>query len=184
MANVIHVKRAKSKVGTVASLMTRPAITVSPDLSLDSLQQLFVQRGLSRVPVVDVDGRAIGLIGKTDLINDRVLGPDPADERPEQRLGSGAVLSLSGAQIHAEPRTVEDVMTKGAVTVAADQPLWVAAELMADCALHGLPVVDGEGIVVGMVRRSTSCAGSRAARERGPCGLAFRWSWERRSGSR
>ena len=141
MSKVISIKRVKAKSGTVAALMTRPAVTVRPDLSLESLQDLFVERGLSRVPVVDGRGRAVGVIAKTDLINDRADALDTSEEEGPVR----------GSHVHAEPRTVEELMTKNVVTVRADAPLWIAAELMADRALHGVPVVDTRQVVVGML---------------------------------
>jgi CBS domain-containing protein len=139
MSKVISLKH-KPKPETVSALMTRPAITVRPDLSLETLQQLFLERGLSRVPVVDETGRAIGVVAKTDLIAHQA---DQGDTHEEVRDFNG--------HVHDEPRTVDDVMTKSVVTVPADAPLWVAAELMAERALHGLPVVNREDVVIGVI---------------------------------
>jgi CBS domain-containing protein len=140
MTKLISLKRAKSKAGTVSTLMTRPAITVRPDLRLETLQQLFLERGLSRVPVVDESGRAIGVVAKTDLIRHQV---DEGDTHEEVRDFNG--------HVHNEPRTVDDVMTRSVVTVPAEAPLWVAAELMSAQALHGLPVVNHDDVVIGVI---------------------------------
>lgn len=48
--------------GDVASLMTRDVMTCRPGDRLDQLVLTMLQRGLRRIPVVEPDGRLVGLI--------------------------------------------------------------------------------------------------------------------------
>ena len=47
--------------------------------------------------------------------------------------------------------TVEEAMTSHVVTVSPESPVTVAARVMRDSGVSGLPVVDGDGCVVGIV---------------------------------
>ena len=47
--------------------------------------------------------------------------------------------------------TVEEAMTSQVVTVSPESPVTVAARVICDSGMSGLPVVDGEGFVVGIV---------------------------------
>ena len=49
---------------------------------------------------------------------------------------------------------VADVMTMDPITVAADAPVEVAEQLLASYRISGLPVVDGDGQLVGVVSRT------------------------------
>ena len=52
----------------VAMLMSRDVVTVKPDMPIDQLTQLFLDRGISGAPVIDETGNPIGIISKTDLV--------------------------------------------------------------------------------------------------------------------
>ena len=51
-------------------------------------------------------------------------------------------------------QTVRDVMTKGAVSVPADSPISEAARLLDTYRISGLPVVDRDGQLVGVVSQT------------------------------
>lgn len=139
----------KTAVRAVKSIMTRPAFSVRPELSLESLEAMFVERDLSRAAVTDERGQLIGIVTKTDLVRDHSDGGDATlDNLAPLRREGGADEALS---LRGEPRTVADVMTRKPITVAADAPIWFAAALMSDRGVHGLPVVKKTGQLVGMI---------------------------------
>lgn len=51
---------------TVADIMTRQVVTVSPDASLDEVAALLASKAIDRVPVV-ADRRIVGIVSRTDL---------------------------------------------------------------------------------------------------------------------
>ncbi|MBI4772670.1 MAG: CBS domain-containing protein [Deltaproteobacteria bacterium] len=57
---------SKIKIG---SIMTPDPITVPPDYTVEEVAQILRERGISGVPVVETDGRLVGIITKNDLFN-------------------------------------------------------------------------------------------------------------------
>jgi CBS domain-containing protein len=54
---------------TAADLMTRPAVTTSPDELVSTVARLMSRRKLRRVPVVDGRGRLVGIICRSDVLS-------------------------------------------------------------------------------------------------------------------
>ncbi len=80
----------------IGEIMTRGAVTVRADNSLEQLVALFLEQGISRVPVVDDDGRAIGIASKTDLVIDQYERAIPRSARLVQ-AGAAATCTRSRA---------------------------------------------------------------------------------------
>ena len=54
---------------TVGDIMTRPAITGVPEMTIGDISTLFVDRRINRLPIIDTDGRPVGIVTRTDLAN-------------------------------------------------------------------------------------------------------------------
>jgi CBS domain-containing protein len=61
--------RAKAVGDLAADLMTAPAITTRPDASIVEAARLMDTEHVKRLPVVDRDGRLIGIVTRRDLLN-------------------------------------------------------------------------------------------------------------------
>ncbi|WP_280448828.1 CBS domain-containing protein [Nocardia brasiliensis] len=59
----------RSPALTAADLMTAPAVTVQPELTLTAVSALLARRGLEHLPVVDADGRLVGTVSRKDLLS-------------------------------------------------------------------------------------------------------------------
>jgi CBS-domain-containing membrane protein len=60
---------------TVGDIMTRPAITGVPEMTIGDISALFVDRRINRLPIVNADGRPVGIVTRTDLAHSySVLG--------------------------------------------------------------------------------------------------------------
>ena len=139
---------AKTNAGTasgtpVSKIMSREVVTVRSGTSLDSVVELMLLRGLSRVPVVDEKKRPLGIVSKTDLVEDSHAKGDVLEET--------APRGESGFHIHVEAGIVDEVMTKTVVSVDEDASIEQVAELMVSRHVHGLPVVNAKGELVGFV---------------------------------
>ncbi|HXH05284.1 MAG TPA: CBS domain-containing protein [Vicinamibacterales bacterium] len=65
---VRHVAEGHRDDCTVAAHMTRdPVETVRPDDDIDTLAEAMKRRGIRRVPVVDAEGRLVGIVAQADL---------------------------------------------------------------------------------------------------------------------
>jgi CBS-domain-containing membrane protein len=52
---------------TVGDIMTRPAITGVPEMTIGDISALFVDRQINRLPIINTDGRPVGIVTRTDL---------------------------------------------------------------------------------------------------------------------
>jgi CBS domain-containing protein len=53
---------------SIYEVMTKPAVTVHPDMNIKYASALFGRLGLSRAPVIDHDGTVIGIVSYTDMV--------------------------------------------------------------------------------------------------------------------
>jgi CBS domain-containing protein len=128
----------------VSKIMSREVITVRSGTSLESVIELMLARGLSRMPVVDDRRRPVGIISKTDVVEES-HDRDDLEELP--RRGEEG----RGFHLHREGATVDEVMTPTVLSVADTASVEQVAELMVSRHVHGLPVVDSRGELAGFV---------------------------------
>jgi acetoin utilization protein AcuB len=127
---------------TIHQLMTRSPVTVRPDTGVDELNRLFRAHDFGAFPVVDEHGSLCGIVTKLDLL--RMI-------RPEGRRRLAGHRGLKG-------KRVDDIMSRGVLTVTPHDRAETAADLMIEHRLRNLPVVDrrnrGKLRVVGMLSRT------------------------------
>ena len=134
----------------VSKIMTPEVISVRAGTSIESVVELMLARGLSRVPVVDEADRPLGIISKTDLIEESHDRGDDGEQAARPRRFDKWV-EPRGFHEEAPPRNVEEVMTKTVISVDATASVARAAELMVSRHVHGIPVVSRRGELVGFV---------------------------------
>jgi CBS domain-containing protein len=61
-------EQAKAEGVTAADLMTRPAVTITPDDTVEHAARLMYSRRVKRLPVVDAAGRLVGIVSRTDIL--------------------------------------------------------------------------------------------------------------------
>ena len=127
----------------VSKIMSRDVVTVQSGTSLESVVELMLSRGLSRVPVVDAQEHPLGIISKTDVVEEsHERGDDgETDQKGAQR----------GFHVHPEGTIADEVMSRTLITVPADASVSRVAELMVSRHVHGVPVVAKDGGLVGFV---------------------------------
>jgi CBS-domain-containing membrane protein len=75
--------RAKADSDEARDLMTSPALTVTTDVSLPAVAKMMDEERVKRLPVVDDQGRLVGIISRRDLL--RVYLRDDAAIRDDIR---------------------------------------------------------------------------------------------------
>lgn len=60
--------KRKSECGKVEDMMTAPAVTVQKEMSINRVATLLVEKKINRVPVVDKEGKLIGIVSRADLV--------------------------------------------------------------------------------------------------------------------
>lgn len=134
---------------TVADVMTREVVTVRPDTPMRELVEDLVNRPFRAVPVVDEEGRVVGIVTNGDLVR---RGGLPVRLELLQTFDTPA-LHAQLARLAEPHREAREVMTSPAVTVRPEMDVRHVAELMVRRRLKRLPVVDEAGRLVGIVSR-------------------------------
>jgi len=86
---------------TAADLMTRNVVTIRADASVAAAARIMVERGVKRLPVIDLAGRVIGVVCRVDVL--RVFLR--TDESIRQEISNGLLneLPLLGrGRVHVE----------------------------------------------------------------------------------
>jgi CBS domain-containing protein len=68
----------KTAATTAADLMTRTVVTTSPDADLPSTARRLLESGCRRLPVIDADGRLVGIVSRRDLLAPAYGYPAPS----------------------------------------------------------------------------------------------------------
>jgi len=131
--------------------MTKEVLSVSPETLVSDLAKTLVGKKISGVPVVDADGRLVGIVTQSDLV-----------ERA-QELELPPALNILDFHLYLEVpshffrklekmlgATVGDIMSPKPVTVSPDTPVPRLAALMDRQKVHTLPVLEG-GKIVGII---------------------------------
>jgi CBS domain-containing protein len=77
---------------TAADLMSAPAITIRVDAAPAAALRLMLEHGIKRLPVVDVDGRLVGLLGRGSLLRG-LMPPAPPPTQAAASISSAPVAS-------------------------------------------------------------------------------------------
>ena len=83
VAKVTAFSRSPQQV-RVFEVMTKPCITVNPDLGVEYVARLFTQTGIQRAPVIQ--GELLGIISMTDILTKVNVGEPSHDARLEQEI--------------------------------------------------------------------------------------------------
>lgn len=136
----------------VGDVMTRQVVSVGPEAPLKEVARLMVEHMVSGIPVVEADGKVIGVVSEADfLVKER--GTGAVRRRPlAWLLGESRATRATLAKVTAV--AARDAMTAPAITIAADRPVREAADLMVERRVNRLPVVDAAGVLVGIVTRA------------------------------
>jgi CBS-domain-containing membrane protein len=120
----------------VADHMTRDARTVSRDVTLRELEDLFEQDGFNAYPVEE-SAQVVGLVSKFDFLACFVFSPATMIPRYDDLMN----------------QTVANIMTPDFIYVGGDTKLTRVLQLMVDHRIRSMPVIEGEHRLVGMISR-------------------------------
>jgi CBS domain-containing protein len=132
----------------VKDIMTADVVAVRADAPYRNMAAMFRMHRVSGFPVVDDDGRVVGVVSETDLLATDALAPAAG-----ARSGRPAWLPRRKQAPSGGP-TAGDLMTRPAVTIGPDELARRAARLMYSRKLGRLPVVDRDGRLVGILSRA------------------------------
>jgi tRNA nucleotidyltransferase (CCA-adding enzyme) len=122
-----HLERHVSPAATVAGIMSKDPLILTPDTSVDEAHRLMQRYGYEGYPVVS-DDEVVGLLNRREV--DRAIS-------------------------HGLDMTVESLMAAGDVSIQTDASLEALQSLMGKSGWGQIPVVDSEkGDIIGIVTRT------------------------------
>jgi CBS domain-containing protein len=128
----------------VVDVMTAPAVAVGPETPLKNVAELLASSGFSGVPVVDAQQHVLGVVSEADIL---------VKERGQLERGRrrGKARRMWAKQ---DARTAAEAMSWPVFTIGSTARIDVAAATMLDRDVNRLPVVDGEGVLIGIITRA------------------------------
>ncbi|HEX9623725.1 MAG TPA: CBS domain-containing protein [Streptosporangiaceae bacterium] len=128
----------------VKDVMTTQVVAVRRGATFKEMAATLRQFRVSAFPVIDDDGKVIGVVSEADLLAKEALA-DP-----------GVITGLLHHKdlVKAGALTAGDLMTHPAVTVRPEDSVEHVARLMFNLRLKRLAVVDAGGCLVGVISRT------------------------------
>jgi len=149
--------REKAAGDVAGEVMTAPAVTVTADMSVIEAARMMEEKEIKRLPVVDVQGRVVGIVSRRDLLK-VFLQPDP-----EIRAEVLEQVFRRGMWIDERPLSVE--VAEGVVTLGGE----LDAKSLIPIAVRLTRAVDGVVDVVDQLTyRYDDTADRRASRYMSP----------------
>ncbi len=114
--------RARFDAVTVGEAMSTPAQTITPDRPLAEVATIMLAEGVNRLPVVDRNGKLVGLVSRGDLVR--------AFARPDDEIRREIEEDVICRTLWLDPATLEVTVANGIVTLAGEVASAAAAELL------------------------------------------------------
>lgn len=120
--------------------MSKSPVTAKPATSIMKAAKLMKENGFGRLPVVDDNGRLVGIVSDRDI--------------KEASPSKATTLDMHELYYLLSEIKVGDIMTKTVVSIGPDDTVEKAAVLMLRHNVGGMPVIGADGIVVGVITDS------------------------------
>jgi CBS domain-containing protein len=135
----------------VGRIMTTDVVAVRPETPYKETVERLVGSDVSGLPVVDDDGRLLGIVTESDLVAKEAYG----GRRPR---ALALLADLLSARDHhwvtkAAGWTAADVMTKRVTICLPSEDVRLVARRMLERGVKRMPVVDDRGALVGIISR-------------------------------
>ncbi len=152
--------RLQGRLGTLAAkdVMTRQLITVEETAKIADAIQSLKEHHVSGAPVIDDQGKLVGILSLADLVSPSPAGSDNQNQPPTALAHGYADFTTWDLFDRANPvdqetatETVGTRMSRSITSVTDDAPLIEVARAMCNGHWHRVPVVNSEGALCGII---------------------------------
>lgn len=140
----------------VRQVMETSLVTVRPETPIAQVIDTMLTASFRALPVVDAQGRLVGMIGTRDLLTAGVLPVRRGIARAAQALDDQTAQTLSASleQARQRPQVAANVLNPHVRSLRPEQSVREAAQVMLETGLRALPVVESDGRLLGMLTRA------------------------------
>lgn len=121
----------------IRNWMTKEVITVSPETSMLKASKLMKEHDIKRLPVIDTENHVVGIVSDRDI---KAASPSKA-----------TTLDMHELYYLLSELKIKSIMTPNPTTVSPTDTVESVAMLMEEHGFGGIPVVDDEGKLVGII---------------------------------
>ncbi|KMZ68565.1 CBS domain-containing protein CBSX2, chloroplastic [Zostera marina] len=129
---------------------------VKPTTLIDNAMEMLVQYGVSGFPVIDDNGKLVGVVSDYDMLALDTISGNELDETclfPDVESSWKAFNEFQNLQTKHHGKNINDMMSDVPLSVHESSNLHDVARLLLETKYHRLPVVDDMGKLVGMITR-------------------------------
>jgi CBS domain-containing protein len=134
-----------------ADIMVTDVITLNVDDTVQTAARVLLDRRISGAPVVDGQGRLVGMVSEGDLIRRAEIGTEKRRSWWLELLTGADESARNFVRAHAVK--IADVMTRDVIGASEDTPLNAIATLLEKHGIKRVPIMR-DGKVVGIVSRA------------------------------
>lgn len=131
---------AMTELVQIGQVMTTSVVTVSPDDTMERVHHIFQGVGIHHLPVVNAEGRVLGIISKSDYLT--VANAFPLFRKDLRDAANERLFATL---------LVEEIMTKQVATLHPEDSILLAAGYFRENLFHAIPIVDRQHKLVGIV---------------------------------
>jgi len=143
-----HAQERLASQVPVKEVMTTTVVTIKRDADIHEAARLLSEKRISGMPVVDDNNRVIGVVSEADILTLAGMKKEHTFRDVLRNVLGEPVPARTGGS------RVQDVMSFPALTISADDDIKKAAIILDERRIKRLPVVDGEGKLIGIISRA------------------------------
>ena len=149
VAYALAIKRLLTAV-KASDLMTKPVQLVNQEMALVEAAALLAEKRISGAPVVDQEGKIVGVVSEKDFLKEMGFSATPSF----MQIATHCLNDKSCMIGRLRNRTVGDIMTRPPVTGVPEMTIGEISNLFVARKINRLPILSADGRPVGIVTRT------------------------------
>lgn len=148
-AYALAVKRLFNTL-TAEAIMTKSVLLIDEGIDLVQAAALLAGSQVSGAPVVDGDGKIVGVVSEKDFLREMGVGEKPSF----MRIATHCLNNQSCMIGRLHNKIVADIMTRPPITGTQNMTVGAISTLFAERQINRLPIIDTQQRPIGIVTRT------------------------------
>ena len=137
---------------SVGDVMNHAVVEISANQTMSEAAASFIEKGVAAAPVVDEQGRCVGILSSADFL--KRDSSDPSASGGRLSMQEHQLVEVGDQRRHVmeiAQDMVSGYMTESVQSIDVDTSLLKAATIMNQQHIHRLPVIGKDSRVIGLV---------------------------------